>query len=283
MKRLLIFSVLVFVSLQATAQFRMVGLGSWSTVDDSTYTATITFEADLTGMSYLANQIVDTFRMFTPTEQIYQIDSVGSTAFSTAQIWVVEYNGDHGPPIGQVMVYDPAGNETLPQAPFGSTGSTAQLQAAVDTYNQRILSAEVDAGAGGGGGGATVSYDALTSGTVTAAVTRLGGTSTSITNPASGEYNITIPSGADIKAVQVYGNNSTLNGASEFILRLNNSANSRDVRAIIQLIDNNSNALVDQQATATVHTLVVSGNISTFTFPGMNGFGSSGFYILIQL
>ena len=103
----------------------MVGNGSWSTVNDSTYTATITFQADLTGQGYLANQITDTFRLFTPIEQVYRVDSVWNATFSSASLRVVEWNGDHGAPIGQVMVYNPDGRETLPQAPFGSTGSTA--------------------------------------------------------------------------------------------------------------------------------------------------------------
>lgn len=132
---------------------------------------------------------------------------------------------------------------------------------------------------GGGGAGATVAFDALTSGTVTAAITRLGGSATTIANPSAGEYTLDVASGAHLEAATVFGNNTTLNGSSEFILRIDNSANSRDRRVIIQLYDANNGALVDQQVTATNHTQAVSGNITTITFPGMNGFGATGFYI----
>lgn len=131
---------LILASLPAFSQFRMIGTASWTVVTDSTYSGTINFQVDLTGKGYLATSVVDTFRVFTGTEQIYTITSVGTKTFSSAQVTIKEYNGDHGTPIGQVMVYDPAGKTTLPQAPFGSTGSTAQLQAAVDTYNARLLS-----------------------------------------------------------------------------------------------------------------------------------------------
>lgn len=140
MKNLFILFLFLCTSVILDAQFRMVGVGSWSTVDDSTYTATVNFEADLTGNSYLATQIINGYRVFTGTEQLYTISNVANATFSSAELTVIEYQGDHGAPIGQVMVFNPDGRETLPQVPFGSTGSTAQIQAAIDTYNARLES-----------------------------------------------------------------------------------------------------------------------------------------------
>lgn len=146
MKKLLTICVALLISLTASAQFRMIGTASWTTLTDSTYSATVNFQTDLTGMGYLATQVVDTFRLFTGTEQIYDIvtGSVGAKTFSSAQFTVVERDGDWGAPIGQVMVFDPGGRLSVPQAPFGSTGSTAQMQAAIDTYNARLVEGGFD-------------------------------------------------------------------------------------------------------------------------------------------
>ncbi|WP_282782218.1 hypothetical protein [Phaeodactylibacter xiamenensis] len=143
-----IFSLLFLcLALSVHAQFRMVSNNtpSWTSVNDSTYTASVSFSADQTGFGYLANQIDSTFRLFTGTEQLYRVDSVWNTSFSSADLRVVEISPTNGSPAGQVMVFDPDGRETLPAVPFGSTGSTAQLQAAVVSWNARNSLGELTA------------------------------------------------------------------------------------------------------------------------------------------
>lgn len=130
--------------------------------------------------------------------------------------------------------------------------------------------------------GVSVSHDALTQGAVTVSSFRLGGTATTISTPAAGEYNLVVQSGAFMQTARIFGNNTVLNGSNEFIVRVNNSANSLDRTFSVQLYDANNGALVDQQATATNHTQTVSGNITVLTFPGMNGFGATGFYIELR-
>lgn len=139
MKNLLIVFFLL-LSITAFSQFRMVGTATWSTLNDSTYQGNVSFQSDLTGMGYLATHIVDTFRLFTPVEKIYRIDSVWNKTFSSATLRIVEMLGTQGVPVGQVMVFNPDGRNTIPQNPFGSTGATAQLNAAVDTWNARQIS-----------------------------------------------------------------------------------------------------------------------------------------------
>lgn len=137
-------ALLLCLGFTAQAQFRLVsnGIPGWSVVNDSTYTATVSFHADQTGFGYLPLAIADTFRLFTGTEQLYQVVAVENATFFSADLTVTEitneYTATSGPPIGQVLVFDPGGRETVPQNPFGSTGSTAQLQAATDTYNARV-------------------------------------------------------------------------------------------------------------------------------------------------
>ena len=143
MKYLLLALALVF-SIQLQAQFRMVSNGSpsWTTVNDSTYSATINFQSDLTGNSYLSNQVIAGYRMFTPTEQLYRVSNVVSTTFSSATVEVVEVSNQYvttnSSPIGQVMVFNPDSRETIPDIPFGSTGATAAMNAAIVTYNARV-------------------------------------------------------------------------------------------------------------------------------------------------
>lgn len=133
-----LFSLMSFFAIsQTNDQFRLVGSGTWSTINDSTYQASLSFMSDLSGGGFLATDIVDSFRLFTGVEKIYRVDTVWNKTFSSASVRVVEYNGTSGIPSGQVMVYNPDGRSTIPQVPFGSTGATAQLQAAVVTYNAK--------------------------------------------------------------------------------------------------------------------------------------------------
>jgi hypothetical protein len=139
MKHYILSLLFLCLAMSVQAQFRMVSNNtpSWTSQNDSTYTASISFSADQTGFGYLANQIDSTFRLFTGTEQLYRVDSVWNASFSSADLRVVEVSPTNGSPAGQVMVFDPDGRETLPAVPFGSTGSTAQLQAAVVSWNAR--------------------------------------------------------------------------------------------------------------------------------------------------
>lgn len=127
----------------------------------------------------------------------------------------------------------------------------------------------------------SVSFDSLTSGTVTALVTRTGGTTTAISNPASGEYTLTVQSGAHFMGASIYGNNTTLNGSNEMLVRINNSANSRNRRVSVQVYDASNGALVDVFAYGVNHTQTISSNVTLLTIPGLNGFGSAGFYLEI--
>lgn len=135
---------------------------------------------------------------------------------------------------------------------------------------------------GGGSGSTGAGHDSLAAGTVTAQVTRIGGTAATINSPAQGEYIITIPAGATVLKLNVFGNSSTLNGSQEFVLRIDNSANGRDFRGVVQLYSVDNGALVDPFNDSLNHTQNTSGNITSITFPGMNLFGTPGFFVDIS-
>lgn len=135
-----VFKTVIALLLFATsisAQFRMVGTGSWAPAGSGMWTATVGFSSDLTGNSYLPNQITTGFKLFTGTEQTYDISGVANPTFSSADLTITATGSTTNAPIGQVLVYDPDGRATIPQVPFASNGATGQMQAAVDTYNQR--------------------------------------------------------------------------------------------------------------------------------------------------
>ena len=274
--RYLLFLFCLLWSVAGQAQFRMVGNATWTVVDDSTFTGTVNFQADLTGKGYLPTQIADTFRLFTPTEQVYRVDSVLNTTFSSATLRLVEYGDTDGSPIGQVMVYNPDGRETVPQNPFGSTGATAQLQAAIDTYNARI------------GNEATtessfrrIDVDTFTNGNLTAIVF-YEGNSAAFSTSAAGEYTFTAGPDTYVRALSIQGDNTTLNASQEIVLTIDNTTNAFATRFVVQLYDANNDALVDQQVTGTVHTKAISGTTTVLTVPGLNGFGATGYVIELR-
>jgi hypothetical protein len=127
-------------------QFRIVGNASFVTVNDSTYTASITAKPDLTGFGYNAFNIEVGDVVFTAIENAYKIDSVWGKTRTTANIRVQDYNilGDsmtnqtYGKPMGQFVVARLNPNRTIPQAPIAVLAASPQLNAAIDAHNAKV-------------------------------------------------------------------------------------------------------------------------------------------------
>jgi len=135
------------------------------------------------------------------------------------------------------------------------------------------------------GGGASVSYDSLTSGVFTAEIARIGGTACTVASPATGEYNITIPSGADVQRLTIFANSTIVNGSNALIVRLNNAANSRNRRVQVELFSVGLLGLITQWnvfGSGTTPNISFSGNITTITIPDFGGFGSTGAWIELR-
>jgi len=143
MKRTLFVFLFLFPVL-LSAQFRIVGTGLFTTVNDSTYRAKIDFRPDLTGFSYNPTQMNDSMYVLSQRGQLYRLDSFYNATFSSAFIVVVEKNGNWGSPVGQVMVFQNNSSLAAPQAVYGANGATAGMQAGVDTWNALLLKVVAD-------------------------------------------------------------------------------------------------------------------------------------------
>ena len=192
----------------------------------------------------------------------------------------VQGNGSPGSPLAVILL-------SIVTAYIGNLAVTLAKMAAGTAnrligYNGSGTAAEIIIGSGlslssgtlsATGGSGAASHDALTSGTVTAQVARIGGTAVVISTPASGEYNLTVSASSHLLSASIFGNNTTLNGSNEFIIRINNVANSRDRRVSVQIYDMNNGAQADVVAFGIVpNQPVVSGNVTVITLSGMNNF-----------
>lgn len=135
----LFFSLIFSAAFGQLSQFRMIGSGSWTTVNDSTFSSTVTIQSDLTANGFLPTGITDSMYIFTQTGQRYRISSAINLTFSSADLSIVESGGDWGVPVGQVMIYEDNERTAVPSIPFGATGATAKMQEAADSYNSTLI------------------------------------------------------------------------------------------------------------------------------------------------
>jgi hypothetical protein len=150
MMKYLFFACSMFLYCSLFGQFRMVSNGApvWAQVDATTFTATVNFHSDITGSGFNPTAIVNQFRVFDGAQQLYEVINVSNATFFSADLSISAISNDYvttnSAPSGQIMVYNPEGREAIPQVPYASSGATAQLQAAVDTYNTKVISAPVN-------------------------------------------------------------------------------------------------------------------------------------------
>jgi hypothetical protein len=143
MKRILAI-LLLAIPIATFAQFRIVGEGLFTTVNDSTYRARVNFRTDLTGNSYNPTQLDTTMFVLSQRGQFYRLDSFYSQDFSSAFIVIVEKNGNWGSPSGQIMIFKNTGSIAAPQTVYAVNGATAAMQAQVDTWNSKLIKSLLD-------------------------------------------------------------------------------------------------------------------------------------------
>jgi hypothetical protein len=133
-----------------------------------------------------------------------------------------------------------------------------------------------------GGGASTGQFD-LTIGSVTAKGEYIGANAPTVTTGAAGVYAVTIPANTRLISLTISGDNTTLNGANEFVVQMDNSANGLQRSYSCAQYVVSTGASVNPTAIGTNQTETFpSANVSQYLFPGMNGYGATGFRIVIS-
>ena len=136
-----------------------------------------------------------------------------------------------------------------------------------------------------GGAGGSYNFQTLTQGTLTANTTSFGASATpiSISGTAASGRTLVVAASNTLRSFYVEGTgNIDINESQEFVLIIDNSANSRPAffKAEVYSVVAGRDALQDQFGVNINHTQEPSTNTVTFTFPNMNLFGSGRFRIL---
>ena len=148
--QLLTLCLLLFsVALSAQLESRYVMAASFSNITSlttTTHQVTLNFQSDQLGSGYLANQIQTGWRVLTSTRREYEITTINSSNFSSAQVVLTEIEGTTLAPngVGVVYAYDGTSRK-VPPLPVNSTGISAALQAVILIHNFEVD----EAGSGG--------------------------------------------------------------------------------------------------------------------------------------
>lgn len=189
------------------------------------------------------------------------------TVSSSGSVWSIDNNAVTlddmaGSTANTLLGYDGSGNPTEVAVGTGLSLSGATLTAT-------------------GGGGSAVAYDNLTIDGMSVSITRLGGTAASISGDNEG-YTLTLTSGTEILGIVIEGNSTnTTSGTGDFLLDIDNSANSRDRFFMVQVFTRPNGSLFDA-VTNSLPTLTASGNVTSLVVAGADGFGSNGSRIILK-
>lgn len=160
-----------------------------------------------------------------------------------------------------------------------STGVTA------GTYNNPSIQVnskgQVIAINNGTASGGSRAYTALTAGSVSITVAQYGSGEITLSESSIGVYDLVVPAGVDLVAIDIHGNNSSITGNGDFTVRINNSANNKDLRFNSQVHIAGSGGLANDHALGINHTRSFSSHITSYVYGAMTPFGASGFDILL--
>ena len=143
----------------------------------------------------------------------------------------------------------------------------------------------IDALAPGGGGGITRSVDNPAAiGVTSLQAVRLGGSAVTFGGSAAAGFTLSIPADTEITQIDITATNDTgTNASGEFVIAIDNSANSYDRQVMYELYDGSNDQKVDQHLTGNIMQQAISGgNITTLTIPNVQGGYPNGFRLLLR-
>ena len=128
------------------------------------------------------------------------------------------------------------------------------------------------------GGEAGFGVTPLTVGDVTVQVHYIGPIApTTFTGSPTAGYTLVVPGGSHVLWLDVYGNSTTTNSAGEFVLKVDNSANSYDRRFVLEINDLGPKQETDEEVRGHIMKEEVAGRVTTTTTPNIGGNYPGGF------
>lgn len=165
-----------------------------------------------------------------------------------------------------------------PNSLFGSDGSGDPIEVSIGA-NLTLLAGTLSASGGGGGGSIVDTTIALADDSLE--VSYIGASPPTFTSGSPGNFAIGVPSGTRLTGFDWIGNNVSLSGTNKILV----ITWADGVRRYFApgFLNLGTNQIADHLALGVVPSLVPGGaGVLTCTFPNMNGFGASGFRMIVK-
>lgn len=138
------------------SSFSAIGeFGSWTAVNDSTYTGTFSNWSDALGAGYRPSGIEVGYWMMDASGRLFRVTQRTGYTFSSATMQIVQLQPDNVKPAGIGAIFEPVpapgGDTLIPPAVFHTLAVTPVMRAKMDIHNTQVIAdalALLEAGGG---------------------------------------------------------------------------------------------------------------------------------------